>query len=81
MQREILEIYIKELSTLEESGYVSCRSLTVLAFNILGVINWQLRWYRPEGTLSLEEITEEVVSFILHGVLGDATPDSESGNR
>lgn len=70
IQREILGIYIKELSNLEAMGYVKCRSLTVLAFNILGVINWHLRWYRPEGALSLEEISQEIVSFVLHGILG-----------
>jgi len=69
-QREILNIYIKELQNLETMGYVKCRNLTVLAFNILGVINWQLRWYRPKGRLSLEEISQEIVSFIMHGVLG-----------
>lgn len=80
-QQEVLEIYCKELRRLEDSGYVQCRSLTVLALNILGVINWQLRWYRPEGALSLEEITGEVVSFILHGVLGGAAPDAGSASR
>ena len=70
LQREILNIYLKELRNLEVIGYVKCRSLKVLAFNILGVINWHLRWYRPEGALSLEEISQEIVSFVLHGILG-----------
>ena len=70
IQREILGIYIKELRNLEAMGYVNCKSLTVLAFNILGVINWHLRWYRPEGSMSLEEISQEIVSFVMHGMLG-----------
>ena len=70
IQREILNIYIQELRILEAKGYVSCRSLKVLAFNILGVINWHLRWYRPEGVLSLEEVSQEIVSFVMHGILG-----------
>jgi len=70
IQREILGIYIKELRNLEAMGYVYCKSLTVLAFNILGVINWQLRWYRPEGSMSLEEICQAIISFVMHGVLG-----------
>jgi hypothetical protein len=42
----------------------------VLAFNILGVINWQLKWYRPEGPLSMDEVSKEIVSFVMHGLLG-----------
>ncbi|MAF32518.1 MAG: TetR/AcrR family transcriptional regulator [Desulfobacterales bacterium] len=50
-------------------------------FNILGVINWALRWYRPDGKLNLEETTEEVVSFILYGALGGDSSTKESRQR
>ncbi len=70
IQREILGIYLEELAELQKEGIAQDRSLTVLTFNVLGVINWQLRWYRPEGTLSFEQVTDEIVSFILYGVLG-----------
>jgi AcrR family transcriptional regulator len=81
LQREILEIYLASLRDLEASGYVQCRSLTILAFNIFGVLNWTLRWYRPDGKLTLDEITEEVVSFILYGALGGASKDAGPGNK
>ena len=70
IQREILAIYREELGELQKEGIAQDRSLSVLTFNVLGVINWQLRWYRPEGSLSFEKITDEIVSFILYGVLG-----------
>jgi AcrR family transcriptional regulator len=70
-QFDILNIYRKQLRSLKALGYVKYRHITVLAFNILGVINWHLKWYRPEGPLPLEELTEEIVSFMLHGALGD----------
>lgn len=70
IQREILSIYREELSELQKEGIARDRSLSVLTFNVLGVINWQLRWYRPEGALSFEQVTDEIVSFILYGVLG-----------
>jgi AcrR family transcriptional regulator len=73
IQREILDIYIKELTSLEKLGYVKCRSIKILAFNILGAINWHLRWYRPGGPMSLEEVSQEVSSFVLHGTLGQHT--------
>jgi len=73
IQREILDIYLKELRILEKSGYVRVRSLTVLAFNILGMINWLVRWYRLDGKLNIEEVSEEIASFCLHGMSGSRT--------
>ncbi|MBW1852260.1 MAG: TetR/AcrR family transcriptional regulator [Deltaproteobacteria bacterium] len=79
IQLEVLDIYLKELRDLEAAGYVKCRSLKVLAFNIFGVINWYMRWYRPEGPLSQEETAEEAISFILHGMLGGSTQMARGG--
>jgi TetR/AcrR family transcriptional regulator, cholesterol catabolism regulator len=70
MQRRILEAYRKTLGAMKEANLVRCTDLTVTAFNILGVVNWLLRWYRPGGPLSLEQISQEMMSFILTGILG-----------
>ncbi len=75
-QRAILDIYLKELAALKEAGYLRSRSLRVAAFNILGVISWKLRWYRWDGDMTQEEVTREMIDFILNGVLD--TGDSES---
>ncbi len=82
IQREILDIYIRELKTLEDLGYLTSRSLTVTAFNILGVINWHLRWYRADGSLSLDEIHQEMVVFVLRGIFNTRFPGlpGDSGN-
>jgi AcrR family transcriptional regulator len=83
IQRSILDIYRQELGALQEQGYVKHRSLTVLTFNVLGVINWQLKWYRPDGALSFDEIADEIVNFILYGALGcpDGCRINRSGNE
>ena len=78
-QRAILDIYLKELAALREAGVLRSRSLRVTAFNILGVINWKLRWYRWDGQMSQEDVTREMIDFILNGVL-DAE-DSQSANN
>ncbi|MGO9118930.1 MAG: TetR/AcrR family transcriptional regulator [Desulfomonilaceae bacterium] len=68
-QLEVLNLYRKELETLKSLGYISYVNTAVLAFNILGVINWHTRWYRSDGRMSLEEIGDEMVRFVLHGAL------------
>lgn len=69
-QREILETYRQQLRGLQAAGRVHFKSATIAAFNILGVVNWHLRWYQPEGQMSFDEVSEEVVDFILHGIGG-----------
>jgi TetR/AcrR family transcriptional regulator, cholesterol catabolism regulator len=70
IQREFLNLYLNELRTLKELGYVQSENLTVLAFNVLGVIVWLLRWYDPGGPLSLDDISKEIISFVIHGLSG-----------
>ena len=69
-QRNVLNIYRRELQSLKSKGLLEYENLTALALNILGVINWHLRWYRPEGAISLEKIAEEILAFIMYGVMG-----------
>jgi TetR/AcrR family transcriptional regulator, cholesterol catabolism regulator len=75
IQRQIFGFYQNVLQELDDEGLIQCRSIKVLAFNIFGVINWQLRWYRPDGPLSLDEILDEIVSFIMNGVFGNKKAD------
>lgn len=69
IQNEILEIYRSALRPLQESGLVRGKSVTVTALNVLALVNWFFRWYRRDGPMSLEEASEEIVSFAVHGAL------------
>ena len=74
IQREIYGFYMTVLKELEQAGLIQYRSIRILAFNIFGVINWQLRWYRSDGRFSFDEVVDEIVSFIMNGVFGKAGP-------
>ncbi len=69
-QIDILNIYRKELQNLQSLGYTNYKNITILAFNILGVLNWHLRWYRPEGRMTFRQISDEMLAFILYGTFG-----------
>jgi AcrR family transcriptional regulator len=45
---------------------------------MLGGINWFLRWYRAGGRLTVDEIAEAYVDFILYGLLAPSTTASDS---
>lgn len=44
-------------------------STSITSMSIIGMVNWSYKWYRPDGDLSMEEITEYFIDFILRGVL------------
>ncbi len=69
IQRKILQIYINQLRILADNGHIRSQNLTIMAFNIIAMINWHLRWFQPDGQLTLEETIYEIIHFILHGIL------------
>jgi AcrR family transcriptional regulator len=76
-QLEILNMYRKVLRYLQSLGYVNYNDITILSFHIFGVLNWHIRWYKPEGPKSVEQINNEMLSFVLHGALSSPQTDSK----
>lgn len=79
IQREVLGIYRRVLGDLSEMGLLRTRSVTITALNIFGVINWFLRWFRPEGAMSQEEAVDEILSFVMHGMLSPEAGENQDG--
>lgn len=70
IQKRILDIYVGILDELKQEGWVKAGNTKILAFNVLGVINWHLRWYRPDGHLTGDQLYDELITFILYGAVG-----------
>lgn len=70
VQKEIFDVYLEELGRLRVAGLVATPNVRVLAFNVLGVINWYLRWQDRVAGISLEETHDEIVNFALYGMRG-----------
>ncbi len=69
LQRELLSIYVGELRLLANAGIADAAELRVTALNVLGVINWHLRWMKPAAAAALRTAeTNAMVGFILRGV-------------
>jgi len=68
-QIQIYNIYMENLKKLSEKRLLNDINLTVINFNIFGIINSFFRWYREGGRLSKEEVTEYIIRFIFHAVL------------
>ncbi len=51
-----------------DAGVFAPGDAGLYAKSLLGVMNWTIMWYRPEGPLSIEEIAEYFAEFFLHGL-------------
>ncbi|OPY74644.1 MAG: HTH-type transcriptional repressor KstR2 [Syntrophorhabdus sp. PtaU1.Bin058] len=70
-ERKLYDLYMKRLKELAATGKMNDLNLVVLDFSLFGIINWFQRWYREEGPLSPEEIAQNLLNLILHGILKD----------
>ncbi len=68
-QRQIYEIYMKNLKALATEGVIKNLDLTVVAFSLFGVINWFFRWYREKKPLQPEKIADDTLEMLFHGIL------------
>ncbi len=70
--QDFLNLYVNEIKKLQEAGYIRQQPATIMAFNVFGVLNWFMRWFRPEGEFSLEQVVQYIVDFIIDGIKGPA---------
>jgi AcrR family transcriptional regulator len=69
IRQQFFDIYDYELNNLEAGGYVKGRNLKILNFNTWGVLQSYLYWYRPDGDLPFEEVSEEIVSYVVGAIV------------
>jgi TetR/AcrR family transcriptional regulator, cholesterol catabolism regulator len=58
-----------------DSGVFCCIDPGIASRALLGVMNWTITWYRPEGMLVPDEIAEQFANLFLDGLLVRARPD------
>lgn len=52
-----------------DAGMFCCVEPGLAVRALLGVMNWSITWYRPEGELSMQAIAQEFGSLFLNGLL------------
>ena len=73
IQRRIYGFYMNVLKEIQEEGRIQSRHQGP-GIQYFRVINWQLRWFRADGPLFLDEVKDEMIAFIMNGVLGGTWP-------
>jgi AcrR family transcriptional regulator len=51
-----------------DTGVFHCDNIPMTARGLLGVMNWTITWYRPDGALSTDEIANHFANVFLNGL-------------
>jgi hypothetical protein len=51
--------------------------LKVLAFTLFGMVNRFFRWYHDSGSLSKEDVAQNVISIVFNGILNNSKKDDQ----
>jgi AcrR family transcriptional regulator len=51
-----------------QSGVFECHDPALSARSLLGVMNWTITWYRPSGSLSIDQIADHFAHGFLNGL-------------
>ena len=46
--------------------------LNVVTFILLGILNWTIQWYKPDGKVPPEALAKELWTFFLRGLKGES---------
>ena len=60
-----------------DAGLFCCMDAVLTVRALLGVMNWTITWYRPDGSLTSDEIATQFSNLFLRGLLarpGDPVP-------
>ena len=52
-----------------KSGAFSCPNPALTSHALLGILNWTLTWYRPKGSMSIDQIADQYVDLLYKGLL------------
>lgn len=51
------------------AGLFACPDTAIAVRALMGILNWTLTWYRPDGSLSIEQIADQYTNLLLHGLM------------
>ena len=80
-QSEYVSRLIAILQQLQDQGEMLDIDLTVCAYAFFGMVSWAYRWYRPEGKVNLEELSEIFYTIFTRGIYRERGPGTRKLKR
>jgi hypothetical protein len=47
----------------------SCSDTGIAVRALMGILNWTLTWYRPDGPLTIEQVADQYTGLLLNGLM------------
>lgn len=76
-QSEYVSRLIAILQQLQDRGEMLDIDLTVCAYAFFGMVSWAYRWYRPDGKVKLEELSEIFYTIFTQGIYRKRGPGAK----
>jgi len=75
-KREYFDRLRDLLNELKAKGKLHDLDTTAAAFSLLGMVNWLSRWFRHDGSLTEDQVAEQMVKIALHGLMRPQPQDA-----
>jgi TetR/AcrR family transcriptional regulator, cholesterol catabolism regulator len=76
-QSEYVSRLIAILQQLRDQGEMLDIDLTVCAYAFFGMVSWAYRWYRPDGKVKLEELSDIFYTIFTQGIYRKRDPGAK----
>jgi TetR/AcrR family transcriptional regulator, cholesterol catabolism regulator len=70
-RRQYDALYVEAIRDGQKQGVFRVDDPVVLAYAVLGIVNWMVQWYDPTGRLSLEQVTAILQRSALGAIAAD----------
>jgi len=67
--RRIFDLFVDKILESEKGDRIRPINRVVATFGILGAMLWVYHWFRDDGSLTIEEIADEVIKLLFNGLL------------
>jgi AcrR family transcriptional regulator len=54
-----------------DDGTFRCKNIPLTVRGLLGVMNWTITWFRPDGKLSIEQVSDHFADVFLNGIMNN----------
>jgi len=67
--REIFKLFRNKIDELEALNKINPIDHTVASFGVMGAMLWVYHWFRDDGKVPMEQISDELTSLLFNGLL------------
>ena len=78
-KREYFDSLRNVLNELKSAGKLQDVDTTAATFSLLGMISWLSRWFRQDGSLTQEQVAEQIVKIAFNGLMRHESRAAKSG--